>query len=69
MRQYESISGAWVVFATSSPMEQSFIASFDDENEARKEYEAYVGSDTTCMLTNNGKLIAVHGSKGVVKCS
>jgi hypothetical protein len=58
----------WEVFVALSDdeccpgIEESHHINFgNDENEARKEYEAYVGSDDTVMLTNNGKLIAVYG--------
>lgn len=51
----------WEVFVSSR--HEGFVESYDDENDARKTYEAYVGSDTTCMLTNNGKLIAHYARK------
>ena len=62
----------WEVFVALSDdeccpgREESMHIIFDDnENEARKEYEAYVGSNDTCMLTNNGRLISVHARKEV----
>jgi hypothetical protein len=55
----------WEVFVSFHEMDgqRSYVRTFhQDEKGARITFDAYVGSDITCVLTNNGKLIDVYGT-------